>query len=60
MKIKRIEHIAIALKNMDAVKDVLANKLGIAMEYEEHLPAHAPHLPCSPLAETYHRVAAVR
>ena len=53
MKIKRIEHIAIALKNMDTVKDVLANKLGIAMEYEEHLPAHATTLAMFPVGETY-------
>jgi methylmalonyl-CoA/ethylmalonyl-CoA epimerase len=53
MKIKRIEHIAIALKNMDTFKDVLANKLGIAMEYEEHLPAHATTLAMFPVGETY-------
>lgn len=53
MKIKRIEHIAIALKNMDTIKDVLANKLGIAMEYEEHLPAHATTLAMFPVGETY-------
>jgi methylmalonyl-CoA/ethylmalonyl-CoA epimerase len=53
MKIKRIEHIAIALKNMDAVKDVLANKLDIAMEYEEHLPAHSTTLAMFPVGETY-------
>ena len=53
MKIKRIEHIAIALKNMDTVKDVLANKLGIAMEYEEHLPAHATTLAMFPVGDTY-------
>ena len=53
MKIKRIEHIAIALKDMNAVKDVLANKLGIAMEYEEHLPAHATTLAMFPVGETY-------
>jgi methylmalonyl-CoA/ethylmalonyl-CoA epimerase len=53
MKIKRIEHIAIALKNMGAVKDVLANKFGIAMEYEEHLPAHATTLAMFPVGETY-------
>jgi methylmalonyl-CoA/ethylmalonyl-CoA epimerase len=53
MKIKRIEHIAIALKNMDAIKDVLANKLGIAMEYEEHLPAHSTTLAMFAVGETY-------
>lgn len=53
MKIKRIEHIAIALKNMDTVKDVLSNKLGIEMEYEEHLPAHKTTLAMFPVGETY-------
>lgn len=53
MKIKRIEHIAIALKNMEAVKDLLQNKLGIAMEYEEHLPEHATSLAMFPVGQTY-------
>ena len=53
MKIKRIEHIAVALKNMDAVKDVLENKLGLPLEYEEHLPAHATTLAMFPVGETY-------
>jgi len=53
MKIKRIEHIAIALKSMDTVKDVLENKLGIPMEYEEHLPRHATTLAMFPVGETY-------
>ncbi len=53
MKIKRIEHIAIALKNMDAVKDLLSNKLGIPMEYEEHLPAFATTLAMFPVGDTY-------
>ncbi|MFV0298898.1 MAG: VOC family protein [Hyphomicrobiaceae bacterium] len=53
MKIKRIEHIAIALKNMDTVRDVLTNKLGIPMEYEEHLPAHKTSLAMFPVGDTY-------
>lgn len=53
MKIKRIEHIAIALKNMEAVKDLLSNKLGIAMEYEEHLPSFATTLAMFPIGDTY-------
>jgi methylmalonyl-CoA/ethylmalonyl-CoA epimerase len=53
MKIKRIEHIAIALKNMDAVKDVLTSKLGIQMEYEETLPAYGTKLAMFPVGETY-------
>lgn len=53
MKIKRIEHIAIALKNMDVVKDVLENKLGVKMEYDEHLPANKTTLAMYPIGETY-------
>ncbi len=53
MKIKRIEHIAIACKNMQVLKDVLEKKLGIAMEYEEHLPEHATSLAMYPIGETY-------
>lgn len=53
MKIKRIEHIAIALKNMDAVKTLLSEKLGVPMEYEETLPAHRTTLAMYPIGETY-------
>lgn len=53
MKIKRIEHIAIALRNMDAVKALLSEKLGVAMEYEETLPAHGTKLAMFPIGETY-------
>jgi len=52
MKIKRIEHIAIALKNMDAVKTLLSEKLGVPMEYEETLPAHRTKLAMYPIGET--------
>jgi len=53
MKIKRIEHIAIACKNMQVLKDVFEKKLGIAMEYEEHLPEHATSLAMYPIGDTY-------
>jgi len=52
MKIKRIEHIAIALKNMDALKSVLSDKLGVPMEYEETLPAYRTKLAMYPIGET--------
>jgi methylmalonyl-CoA/ethylmalonyl-CoA epimerase len=53
MKIKRIEHIAIACRNMSVLKDVFENKLGVKMEYEEHLPQHATSLQMYPIGETY-------
>ena len=53
MKIKRIEHIAVAVKSISAMRDVLENKLGIEMEYEEHLPEHSTSLAMFPIGETY-------
>ena len=53
MKIKRIEHIAVAVKNLQAMRDILENKLGIEMEYEEQLPEHAVKLAMFPVGETY-------
>lgn len=53
MKIKRIEHIAVAVKSIGAMRDILETKLGIEMEYEEHLPAHKTSLAMFPVGETY-------
>ena len=53
MKIKRVEHVAIAVKNIKAMRDILENKLGIEMEYEEHLPEHSTSLAMFPIGETY-------
>jgi methylmalonyl-CoA/ethylmalonyl-CoA epimerase len=53
MKIKRIEHVAIAVKSIKAMRDILESKLGIEMEYEEHLPEHSTSLAMFPIGETY-------
>ena len=53
MKIKRIEHVAIAMKSIQAMRDILENKLGIEMEYEEHLPERSTSLAMFPIGETY-------
>lgn len=53
MKIKRIEHIAIAVKSIAAMRDIFENKLGIEMEYKEHLPEHATSLAMFPIGQTY-------
>ena len=53
MKIKRIEHVAVAVKSIAAMRDVLENKLGIEMEYEEYLPEHNTSLAMFPIGETY-------
>ncbi len=51
MRIKRIEHVAIAVKNLDAVRDTLA-RIGIACDYEETLPEHAVRLAMLPIGES--------
>ncbi len=53
MKIKRIEHVAVAVKDISAMREILENKLGIEMEYEEHLPEHKTSLAMFPIGETY-------
>ena len=53
MKIKRIEHIAIAVRSIEAMRDIFEKKLGIPLEYEEHLPQHSTRLAMFPVGETY-------
>jgi methylmalonyl-CoA/ethylmalonyl-CoA epimerase len=53
MKIKRIEHIAIAVKSIAAMREIFEKKLGIALEYEEHLSQHSTRLAMFPIGETY-------
>ena len=53
MKIKRIEHIAIAVKSIEAMREILEKELGIALEHEEHLPQHSTRLAMFPIGETY-------
>ena len=53
MKFKRVEHVAIAVKSMKRMRDIFENKLGISMEYEEHLPLYNTKLAMYPVGETY-------
>ena len=53
MKIKRIEHIAIAVENVDGMASMLRDKLGIEVEYAENLGAHATRLAMLPVGESY-------
>ena len=53
MKFKRVEHVAIAVKSMKRMRDIFENKLGISMEYEEHLPQYNTKLAMYPVGETY-------
>lgn len=53
MKVKRIEHVAIAVKSIAAMRDIFEKKLGIEMEYEEELPQYRTKLAMFPIGETY-------
>ena len=53
MKIKRIEHIAIAVKSMAKAREIFEDKLGLSFEYEEHLPQYSTRLAMFPVGQTY-------
>lgn len=53
MKVKRIEHIAIAVKSMARMREVMEEKLGLSLEYEEHLPQYHTRLAMYPVVKTY-------
>ena len=53
MKIKRIEHIAVAVKHLASMRDILENKLGLTLEYEENLPQYNTRIAMYPVGETY-------
>ena len=53
MKFKRVEHIAIAVKDMDSVKRMFEETLGLSLEYQEHLEEHSTKLAMYPVGETY-------
>ena len=53
MKFKRVEHVAIAVKNMAKMQEIFENKLGIKMEYEEDFPKYNTKIAMYPVGETY-------
>ncbi len=53
MKIKRIEHIAIAVKSMAQSRGIFETKLGLSLEYEEYLPQYNTRLAMYPVGQTY-------
>ena len=53
MKIKRVEHIAVAVKNMAQAREIFELKLGLTVEYEEHLPQYNTRLAMYPVGQTY-------
>jgi methylmalonyl-CoA epimerase len=53
MKVKRIEHIAIAVKSMAQSREIFETKLGFDLEYEEYLPQYKTRLAMYPIGQTY-------
>ncbi len=51
MKIKRLEHVAITVKNMDQARDTWMNVLGIGQEYDEMVGQ--TRLAMLPVGQTY-------
>jgi methylmalonyl-CoA/ethylmalonyl-CoA epimerase len=53
MKIKRIEHIAIATRNLDQLHDFFVNKIGVTFEYEQSFPQYDTRMAMYPVGQTY-------
>jgi methylmalonyl-CoA/ethylmalonyl-CoA epimerase len=53
MRVKRVEHVAIAVRNLPEVMQVFQDKLGLALEYEEDFPQYATRIAMYPVGETY-------
>jgi methylmalonyl-CoA/ethylmalonyl-CoA epimerase len=53
MKVKRIEHVAIAVKSLNEARELFEKKLGLPLEYEEFLPQYATRLAMFPVGQTY-------
>ena len=53
MKVKRIEHIAIAVKSIAQMREIFEKKLGFDLEYEEFIPQYSTKLAMYPIGQTY-------
>ena len=53
MKVKRVEHVAIAVKNIADVMRIFQEKLGLRLEYEEDFPQYRTKIAMYPVGETY-------
>ncbi len=53
MKVKRVEHVAIAVRNLREAMEVFQQKLGLSLEYEEDFPQYQTKIAMYPVGETY-------
>jgi methylmalonyl-CoA/ethylmalonyl-CoA epimerase len=53
MKVKRVEHVAIAVNDLNEVMRLFQEKLGLTLEYEEDFPQYQTKIAMFPVGETY-------
>ncbi len=53
MRVKRVEHVAIAVKDLQAARRMFEEKLGLVLEYEEDFPQYQTRIAMYPVGETY-------
>ena len=53
MKVKRVEHVAIAVRSLADVMRIFQEKLGFGLEYEEDFPQYQTKIAMYPVGETY-------
>ncbi len=53
MRIKRVEHVAIALKSMSDVMRIFEDILGLPLEYQEDFPQYQTKIAMYPVGHTY-------
>lgn len=53
MKIKRVEHVAIALRDMSGLMRIFQDTLGLTLEYEEDFPQYRTKIAMYPVGQTY-------
>jgi methylmalonyl-CoA/ethylmalonyl-CoA epimerase len=53
MKAKRVEHVAVAVNDLQEAMRVFRDTLGLALEYEEDFPQYQTKIAMFPVGETY-------
>jgi methylmalonyl-CoA/ethylmalonyl-CoA epimerase len=53
MRVKRIEHVAIAVKNADKVASILQDTFGLKLDYTQDLPQYHTRIAMLPVGGTY-------
>lgn len=53
MKVKRVEHIAIAVRDLEAAKRTFQDALGLGLEYEEEFAHYHTRIAMFPVGQTY-------